>query len=430
MSTNSDLTARRERALPRGIASAYPVFVERAENAELWDVEGRRYIDFAAGIAVLNTGHRHPAVREAAMAQIGKVTHSSFQVVPYEPYIELAERLNALAPGNVPRKTVFLSTGAEAVENAVKIARVYTKRPGIIAFGGGFHGRTLLTLAMTGKVKPYKAGFGPFPADVYHVPYPVAYRGVTPEVSMAALQDLFSSDIEPDRVAAVIIEPVLGEGGFSAAPPEFLESLRAVCDEHGIVFIADEVQSGFGRTGRLFAMEHSGVIPDLITVAKSLAGGYPLSGVIGKSEIMDAPAPGGLGGTYGGNPVACAAALAVLDVIEKENLLERAMTIGEAMTDRLRRIAAEPGMEFIGDVRTLGAMTAIELVKDRESKTPDPERTAAVKSEAISRGLILLSCGPHGNILRIIAPLTTPDRHLQEGLDILEASLKAAGGGQ
>lgn len=426
MPTNVELWERRERSVPRGIASACPVFPERALNSELWDAEGNRLIDFAGGIAVLNTGHLHPRIKAAVAAQMERYSHTSFQVMPYEPYLELAERLNALAPGEAAKKSIFLTTGAEAVENAVKIARFHTGRPGVIAFSGGFHGRTLLTLAMTGKMHPYKTGFGPFPGDVFHAPYPMEYRGVAPGDSMQAVRELFKTDIEPERVAAVVIEPVLGEGGFYAAPPSFLRELRALCDEHGIVFVADEIQSGFGRTGTFFAIEHAGVVPDLITVAKSLAGGMPLSGVTGKAEIMDAPPPGGLGGTYGGNPVACAAALAVLDVIEEEKLLERAGAMGEMITARLRTLAREPEFSCIGDVRTLGAMTAFELVTDRESREPDPSLTARLRTRALERGLVLLSCGYYGNVIRILVPLTADDTIVNEGMDILQAALRDA----
>jgi 4-aminobutyrate aminotransferase/(S)-3-amino-2-methylpropionate transaminase len=426
MTTNADLLERRRRAVPRGVGNACSVFPERARNAELWDVEGRRYIDFAGGIAVLNTGHLHPRVTAAAAAQMERYSHPCFQVLPYEPYVQLAERLNALAPGSGPRKTIFLTTGAEAVENAVKIARAHTRRPGVITFGGGFHGRTLLTLAMTGKVSPYKVGFGPFPGDVFHAPFPAAYRGITADDSLQALQNIFRSDIEPERVAAIVIEPVLGEGGFYVASPPFMKALRSVCDEHGILLVADEIQSGMGRTGKLFAIEHTEVVPDLITVAKSLAGGLPLSGVIGAEAIMDAPSPGGLGGTYGGNPVACAAALAVLDVMEEEDLLGRARDLGGRITERLREMAARPEFRVIGDVRGLGAMNAFELVADRESREPAPQLTAHLRKEAQDRGLILLSCGTHGNVVRILVPLTASDAVVDEGLDIIEASLKAA----
>ncbi len=423
VSRDVDLTTRRREAIPRGVAHAGMIFPDRALNAEIWDVEGRRYVDFAGGIAVLNVGHSHPKVVAAVESQMRRYTHTSFQVMPYEPYVALAERLNALAPGDVPRKTAFFSTGAEAVENAVKIARAHTGRPGVITFGGGFHGRTLLTLAMTGKVAPYKIGFGPFPGDVHHVPFPIAYHGVDEEHVFGAIEQLFKVDIEPERVAAIVIEPVLGEGGFYVAPPSFLRRLRELCDTHGIVFVADEVQSGFARTGRLFAIEHAGVVPDLITVAKSLAAGLPLSGVIGTASIMDAPHSGGLGGTYGGNPVACAAALAVLDIIDEEHLLARAEAIGDRLTAAFERMRTQDGFDCIGDVRGLGAMCAIELVSDAAARTPAPDLARAVAAQALEHGLVLLSCGIHGNVLRMLVPLTAPDAILDEGLDIIRTSL-------
>ncbi len=335
--SNEALLRRREAAVPRGVASAHPIFAERAENAELWDVEGRRYIDFAGGIAVLNTGHRHPKVVEAAKAQEDRFTHTSFQVLAYEPYIALAEKLNALAPGEAPKKSLLVTTGAEAVENAVKIARAATGRPGVIAFTGGYHGRTMMTLGMTGKVSPYKKDIGPFPTDIYRAPFPDARTGVSVEDAIQGLETLFLTDAQPDRVAAIIIEPVLGEGGYTPVPFEMMQALRRICDQHGILLIADEIQAGFGRTGTMFAVEHSGVVPDLITVAKSMAGGYPVAGVIGRADVMDAMAPGGLGGTYGGNPVACAAALAAIEAIESEGLLARSTAMGETFRAPLCR---------------------------------------------------------------------------------------------
>jgi 4-aminobutyrate aminotransferase / (S)-3-amino-2-methylpropionate transaminase / 5-aminovalerate transaminase len=419
----STLHSRREAATPRGVALATNVFADRAENAEVWDVEGRRYLDFAGGIGVLNTGHRHPVVMERVRAQMDRFTHTSFQVLPYEPYVELAERLNKLAPGSTPKKTMFLTTGAEAVENAVKIARVHTGRPGVIAFNGAFHGRTNLTMGLTGKVVPYKAGFGPFPTDIFHVPYPIPHHGVTEADALTGLKNLFKADIDPARVAALIIEPVQGEGGFYIAPPEFMQNLRAICDEHGILMIVDEIQSGFARTGRTFAIEHSGIEPDMITVAKSLAGGFPLSGVIGKAEIMDAPLPGGLGGTYGGNPLACAAALGVLDVIEAEGLNARSLALGKHTTQRLAKMASRNDVPTIGDIRNLGGMIAFELMKGADSAEPDADMAKALCGTAAKNGLVLLSCGVYGNTIRILVPLTVSDALLDEGLDILEASL-------
>jgi 4-aminobutyrate aminotransferase/(S)-3-amino-2-methylpropionate transaminase len=426
MVTNNDLQQRRLAAIPRGVANSLAVYAARAANAEIWDVEGHRYIDFAAGIAVLNTGHRHPRVVAAVQKQLTELTHACFQVTPYESYVALAERLNALAPGPTPKKTIFFSTGAEAVENALKIARYHTKRSAVIAFGGAFHGRTLATMTLTGKVQPYKAGFGPMLPDVFHVPYPVAYHGVTPEDSLAALDRLFKADVDPERVAAIIIEPVQGEGGFYAAPPEFLRTLRALCDRHGMLLIADEIQSGFARTGRVFAIEHAGVEPDLITVAKSVAGGLPLSGVIGKATIMDAPPPGGLGGTYAGSPLACAAGLAVLDVIAEEKLCERASHIGDVL--RARLAALQQRFPAIGDVRGPGAMVAMELVKQRDPHQPDAELTKALVQAAAKRGLVILSCGVYANVIRFLAPLTISDALLAEGLDCLEAALNDLAG--
>ncbi len=424
--TNATLIQRRDAAVARGVASAAPVYAARAENAELWDVEGNRFIDFAGGIAVLNTGHRHPKVVEAAKAQEDLYTHTSFQVVPYEPYVALAEKLNALAPGDAPKKSLLVTTGAEAVENAVKIARAYTGRPGVIAFTAGYHGRTLLTLGMTGKVSPYKKDVGPFPADIFRVPFPSVRDKITVEDSLRALEMLFLTDAQPDRVAAIILEPVLGEGGYHPAPAELIQGLRAVCDKHGILLISDEVQAGFGRTGTWFAIEHSNVVPDLITVAKSMAGGYPLAGVIGRADVMDALDPGGLGGTYGGNPVACAAALAAIEALEKENLLTRSTELGEVFRARLAVIGARVAPYRMWDIRGLGAMLAVEFTTDFETASPDAALTKSIIAHAMKRGLILLSCGMHGNAVRIMVPLTASDAIVEEGLQIFEAALADA----
>ena len=426
MSTNSELLERRNNAVPRGVASATAVFAARAENAELWDVEGKRYVDFAGGIAVLNTGHRHPKVMKAIEAQMQRFTHPCFQVTPYEPYVALAEKLNRLAPSKGPNKTIFLTTGAEAIENAVKIARNATKRPAIISFVGGFHGRTIMTMALTGKVDPYKRGFGPFPGEVYHVPYPNKFHDVSADEALRALEFLFKADVEPTRVAAMVIEPVQGEGGFYVAPFDFLRELRRVCDKHGILLIVDEIQCGFGRTGKMFAVEHSGVAPDLITMAKSLAGGMPLSAVTGRAELMDAVDPGGLGGTYAGNPVACAGALAVLEVFEEENLLERSTKIGERITKRLNELAASNRFPCIGEVRGLGGMVAIELVEDRTTKKPAAALTKRLAEQSLKNGLILLTCGVYANVARVLVPLTASDKIVDEGLAILEHSLEEA----
>ena len=424
--TNADWIARRDASVPRGVASAAPIYAKYAENAELWDVEGNRFIDFCGGIGVLNTGHRHPKVIEAAKAQEDQYTHTSFQVVPYAPYIELAERLNALAPGDAPKKTLLVTTGAEAVENAVKIARAATGRPGVIAFTGGYHGRTLLTLGMTGKVSPYKKGVGPFPADVFRAPFPSVRDGITVDDAITGLKNLFLTDAEPSRIAAMIIEPVLGEGGYSPVPFEMMQQLRQICDEHGILLIADEVQAGFGRTGTWFAVEHSGVLPDLITVAKSMAGGYPLAGVIGRADVMDAMDPGGLGGTYGGNPIACAAALAAIDAIEDEGLLARSTAMGEMLKARFAEIGARSAPFRFWDIRGLGAMVAVEFVTDFETATPDAAFTKRVIANALKRGLLLLSCGMHGNALRVMVPLTASDAIVEEGLAIFEAAVNEA----
>ena len=422
MPTNEDLARRRAAAVPRGVGNLLQVYADRASNAELWDVEGRRLIDFASGIAVLNTGHLHPKVQSAVNAQLSRLSHACFQVTPYESYVALAERLNALMPAAGPQKTLFLTTGAEAVENAIKIARYHTARSAVIAFGGGFHGRTLACMSLTGKVQPYKAGFGPLLPEVFHAPFPMAYHGVSTAQSLAALEHLFKADVDPARVAAIIVEPVQGEGGFYIAPPEFLRALRALCDQHGIVLIIDEIQTGFARTGRMFAIEHSGVEPDLMTVAKSLAGGVPLSAVIGKAPIMDAPLAGGLGGTYAGSPLGCAAGLAVLDVIESEKLCARAERLGSTLLARLSDLQTR--WPCIGEVRGQGAMVAMELVKDRRADAPDAELTKALVQAAGRRGLVLLSCGIYSNVIRFLTPLTIPDAILAEGLAILEAALE------
>ncbi len=421
MSTNAELLARRNAAVPRGVASATSVFAARALNAELWDAEGRRYVDFAGGIAVLNVGHRHPKVMAAVAAQLDTYTHTAFQVVAYEPYIALAERLNALAPFDGPAKTIFFCTGAEAVENAVKIARAATGRPGVIAFSGGFHGRTMMTMALTGKVTPYKRAFGVMPGPIFHVPFPIPQYGVSPEDSLKALHTLFKADIDPNQVAAILIEPVQGEGGFHVAPPALLKALRAECDQHGTLLIADEIQTGFARTGKMFGIEHSGVEPDLITVAKSLGGGLPLSGVIGRAKLMDAAEPGGLGGTYSGPPLACAAGLAVLDVIEEEHLPARAVSIGNYLRERLEKMARRNDLLTPSNIRGLGAMIAFDLL-DEEGR-PDGAAAKRVTARALEGGMILLSCGVFGETIRLLVPLTAEDAIIKEGADILERAL-------
>jgi 4-aminobutyrate aminotransferase len=425
MSTSTDLKARKAAAVPNGVGTK-GIYVAKAENSELWDVDGRRYIDFAAGIAVLNTGHRHPKIMAAVAEQAQAFAHTCFHVASYESYVSLAERLNALAPGDFPKKTLFLNSGAEAVENAIKIARYHTKRSAVVAFSGGFHGRTHMTMGLTGKVMPYKRGFGPFPAEVYHAEFPQPYHGVTTEQALADIDRLFHADVDPKSVAAVIIEPVQGEGGFNVAPFEFLRALRRLCDEHGIVLIADEVQTGVARTGKMFSIDHSDVVPDLITLAKGLGGGFPLSAVTGRATIMDAAHPGGLGGTYGGNPISIAAAHAVLDVIESEDLCGRAGRVGQRMRNHLEARAKQ--LPCIGDVRGLGAMVAFELVKDAKTTEPDADLTASILAHAEKQGLILLSCGTSANVVRLLAPLTIPDAIVDEGLTMLSAAVRDAYG--
>jgi 4-aminobutyrate aminotransferase/(S)-3-amino-2-methylpropionate transaminase len=426
MPTNAELLERRNAAVPRGVGHATPIYAARAENAEVWDVEGKRYIDFAGGIAVLNTGHRHPRVMAAVQAQLERFTHTAFQVMAYEPYIALAERLNKLAPFKGPAKTIFFTTGAEAVENAIKIARVFTGRPGVISFSGAFHGRTLLTMAMTGKVLPYKKGFGPFPSDVYHVPFPIEHQGVSVADSLKAINFLFKADIDPARVAAIILEPVQGEGGFFVAPKELLVELRKLCDAHGILLVSDEVQAGFARTGKMFGIEHSGVEPDLIAMAKSMAGGFPLSGVVGRANIMDASETGGLGGTYGGNPVACAAALAVLDVIQEEKLLDRANAMGDRIKTKLNQFAKRNDLMPIAAIRGPGAMIGFEIVKHRGSFEPDDDATKRLTTAALQNGLIVLNCGVYNNVIRILVPLTASDAIVDEGMGMLENAMRVA----
>jgi 4-aminobutyrate aminotransferase / (S)-3-amino-2-methylpropionate transaminase / 5-aminovalerate transaminase len=423
MTTNANLLTRRNAAVVRGIGHTTPLSASRARNAELWDVEGKRYVDFAGGIAVVNTGHCHPRIIAAVQEQMERFTHTCFQVVMYEPYIALAERLNALVPISGAVKSAFFTTGAEATENAVKIARAATGRSGVIAFTGGFHGRTILASALTGKVVPYKKGLGPALPEVWHVPFPTGQNDVTVEDALKYLGFIFRADVDPSRVAAIIIEPVQGEGGFHQAPQELLRALRRICDEHGIVLIADEVQTGFGRTGTMFAMEHYDVEPDLICVAKSLAGGFPLSGVIGRAPIMDAAEPGGLGGTYAGNPLACVAALAVLDVFEDEKLLERSQAIGARLKARLKALQTRNDLLPVRAIRGPGAMVAFDIVKDRGGDEPDPGATKRVVQRAYESGLILLSCGTSANTIRILVPLTAEDGIVDEGLDLLEQAL-------
>ena len=416
--TNASWHARRLAATPRGVGVFGDFFIERAKNAELWDIEGRRFIDFAGGIAVLNTGHVHPKVQAAIAAQLQRFTHSCYQVVPYTEYVALAERINAIVPIQGPVKTAFFSTGAEAIENAMKIARSSTGRSGIIAFGGAFHGRSMFSVALTGKVQPYKAGFGPFPPEIYHVPFPS--EGTSLDDTKHAMEQLFKCDIEPSRVAAIVFEPVQGEGGFNVIQKEAVQWLRTLCDQHGILLVADEVQTGFARTGKMFAMEHFGVHPDLMTLAKSMAGGTTLSAVCGKAAIMDGPAPGGLGGTYAGNPLAIAAAHAVLDVMAEEQLPARAQKLGDQLMQHLNMKRA--AHKRMGEVRGLGAMVACEFV-DPATGAPDADTTKQVQMAALARGLLLLTCGVYGNVIRFLFPLTIEDKVFAEGLAAFDAAL-------
>ncbi len=420
---NSDLHNRRLVATPRGIGVMANFFIDHALNSEVWDIEGNRYIDFGGGIAVLNTGHRHPKIIAAIQAQLEKFTHTCYQVLPYESYVTLAERINQLTPGTHAKKTCFFSSGAEGAENAVKIARAYTGRPGIIAFSGAFHGRTLMACALTGKVVPYKVGFGPFPADVYHIPFPMELHGVTVEDSINSLHALFKADVDPKRIAAIMIEPVQGEGGFYVAPPELMRALRKECDEHGILLVMDEVQTGFGRTGKLFATEYYDVMPDMMVMAKSLAGGMVLSAVCGRAKAMDGPAPGGLGGTYAGNPLAIAAAHAVLDIMEEEELVARANYLGEKLVARLK--AAQKNVPSLKEIRGLGSMIAAEFY-DPVTNDPSTDAMKRVQAAALAEGLILLSCGVYVNALRFLYPLTIQDEVFDEALDILDRALLKA----
>lgn len=418
MSATKDLMERRNAAVTTGVGHVHPLFAEHAINAEIWDVDGKRFIDFSSGIGVVNTGHLHPKVKAAAVAQLDKFSHTCIHVVMYENYIEVAERLNKLAPGNSTKKTLLMNSGSEAVENAIKVARKYTGRTGVIAFNGGFHGRTLMTMSLTGRMVPYKAGFGPFAPEVFHAPFPIERYGISIDDAIAGLEQLFKTEIERERVAAFIIEPVQGEGGFYPAPPEFLQKLRKIADDYGIVLIADEIQCGFGRSGKMFVCDHAGIEPDLITIAKGLAGGFPLSALVGKAEILDSAPPSSLGGTYGGNPVSCAAALAVMDIMEEENIPEKATRIGIHMIKRLEEMVVESNLN--ADVRGLGSLVALEIFEDVDGEEiPSPAKTAAIQNCAREKGLILLTCGINGNVVRFLPPLTIEQEVLDEGLDIL-----------
>ena len=425
VNTNAAWQTRKDGAMARGESNLAQLYVERAEGSEIWDVEGKRYIDFATGIAVCNTGHTHPKVTKAVIEQVSRFSHTCVMVTPYDSAVRLAEKLNELAPGPTPKKSMFVTTGAEAVENAIKIARAHTGRRAVIAFDGGYHGRTNFTLGLTGKNAPYKQSFGPFPADIYRAPFPIPFHGVTEEQSLRAIDMLFKCDVYPKDVAAIILEPVQGEGGFYPASNSFLKAVRTLCDEHGIVLILDEIQSGFARSGKFFCHEYSGVEADLITVAKGMAGGYPIAGVVGKAEIMDAPEPGGLGGTYAGSPVGCAAALAVIDVIEEENLVQASNRIAKTFNKRLSALQ-EKHPDIIGDIRTdRGAMMAVELVQDGDADKPNVDLTAKLVSECYDRGLVVLRCGIRGNVFRFLPALTISDARIDEGFDIFDAALQA-----
>ncbi len=426
MMTNQEFEARRDMAVARAIAYSSTFVADRAENAEVWDVEGKRYIDFCGGIGCQNVGHRNSRVVTAIKDQLDRLTHTCFQVTPYKSYIELAERLNALLPGGFAKKSLFFSAGGEAVENAIKIARYYTRRPALITFTNGYHGRSYMGMALSARMVPFKEGFGPFPGEIYRLPFPDDFHDVKLEDTKRAFETLFRSDCPPDQIAAMFFEPVQGEGGYNIATPEFLDYLRALCDEHGIVLVADEIQTGMGRTGKMFAMEHYGISPDLTCIGKSIGGGLPISGIVGRADIIDSVPPGGLGGTFGGNPIACAAALAVLDVIEQENLLQRGLDLGTQIDDRLRKMAQRNSFDCIGDVRALGCMNAIEIVSDRDSREPNGDLTAKIAAKALNNGLILITAGPARNVIRLLVPLSASPDLVDEGLDILETSLEEA----
>jgi len=422
--SNQDWQARKEDAVARGQGNIAPVYIERAQGSELWDVEGRRYIDFGTGIAVCSAGHCHPKITAALAEQVQKFTHTCVMVTPYDSSVRLAEKLNELAPGPSKKKSIFVTTGAEAIENSIKIARAHTGRRGVIAFNGGFHGRTMLAMGLTGKITPYKNLFGPFPAELYHAPFPIEYHGISVADSLKGLDNLFHADIAPSDVAAIVVEPVQGEGGFYPAPVEFLQALRALCDEHGIVLIIDEIQTGFARTGKMFCSEYAGVEADLMTVAKGMANGFPIAAVVGKAEIMDAPLPGGLGGTYAGSPLGCVAGLAMIEVIEEEKLADAALHVSEVFDARLKALQAKFPAK-IGHLRTAhGAMMAMELVSDGDADKPDAELTKALVGKAYQNGLALLSCGARGNVIRFLPALNISDKLINEGMDILENCLR------
>ena len=418
---SQEIIERKERVIAGPLSLVHPIVVAEGRGATLTDVDGNTFIDFTGGVGCLSVGHSHPRLVEAAQEQLARFGHTDFTIVPYEVYVELAERMIELAPFSGPAKAAFFNAGTEAVENSIKFARSYTKRPAVIVFEGAFHGRTMLAMTMTSKTHPYKAGLGPFAPEVYRVPYPHSYRGPDTAAALAALERAFLTQVAPESVAAIVMEPVLGEGGFVVAPAEFVQGIRKLCDEHGIVFVVDEVQTGYGRTGRMWAIQHYDVEPDLMIVAKSIAGGLPLSGVIGKAEIMDAPEDSAIGGTYVGNPVAQAAALAVLDVFNEEHLVERAGAIGDTIRSRME--AWQERWAAIGDVRGLGAMLAIELVLDSETKEPDADRASAVVEEAAQNGLLLIKSGVYGNCIRVLTPLVVTDAELEEALGVWEQAL-------
>jgi 4-aminobutyrate aminotransferase/(S)-3-amino-2-methylpropionate transaminase len=421
--SNADWQARKADAVARGQGNIAPVYVERALGSELWDVEGNRFIDFGTGIAVCSAGHCHPKITAAVSEQLNKFSHTCVMVTPYDSSVRLAEKLNQLAPGASKKKSIFVTTGAEAVENAVKIARAHTGRRGVIAFNGGFHGRTMLAMGLTGKITPYKNLFGPFPAEIYHAPYPIEYHGISVDESLKAVDNLFKVDIAPGDVAAIIVEPVQGEGGFYPAPVEFLQALRALCNEHGIMLVVDEIQTGFARTGKMFCSEYAGIEADLMTVAKGMANGFPIAAVVGKAEVMDSPLPGGLGGTYAGSPLGCVAGLAMIDVIEEEKLADGANHVAEVFRSRLDALQAKYPTR-IGHLRTgHGAMMAMELVIDGDAEQADAELTKALIGKAYENGLALLSCGSRGNVIRFLPALNISDALINEGMDILEACL-------
>jgi 4-aminobutyrate aminotransferase len=426
MNTNSGFDERRNKAVARAIGFTSTFTVERAENAELWDVEGKRYIDFCGGIGCQNVGHRHPKVIAAIENQLGQLTHTCFQISPYKSYIELAERINAVAPGDFDKKSLFFSSGGEAIENAIKIARYYTRKPAIITFTNGYHGRSYMGMGLSGRMSPFKQGFRPFPTEIYRMPFPDDYHRVSLQDAIRGIETLLKSDADADSIGAVIFEPVQGEGGYNIADGEFLHWLRDFCDRHNIVLIADEIQTGCGRSGKMFACEHFDLVPDLTCIGKSMGGGLPLSGVVGRADIIDSVPPGGLGGTFGGNPLGCAAALAVLDIIAEENLLERGLELGARIGKRFAALASSDEFSCVGDARALGAMNAIEIVRDRASRQPAGELTAAILSAALKQGLVLIAAGPERNVIRVLVPLTASFELIDEGLDILESAIQSA----